>query len=286
MLQSKIMSETITNKPAPKSSAVGKFSKAQAQVNKIIAKLNRINEVDNIASAELAMSDLKTANEIEKAIEAKRTELVKPMNEKVKEINAFAKMLNADLAPAIEKVKGKVLAYQKEQERRALEQRSKDRSTQLLTLGMEAQDDGGYTYGTVHIAKSQIDGFTPDMWDGIYRQALADIQACKSRQLADRESDLELLAAFGSSEDAEALRQDIATIKESPVVETVSNVTGPIYTGVKGATKRWTFEVTDAARVPREYLAIDETKIRQAIMSGTREIAGVRIYQAEGLTIR
>lgn len=44
--------------------------------------------------------------------------------------------------------------------------------------------------------------------------------------------------------------------------------------------KFWNFEVTNPGEVPREYLTVDEAKIRQAVQKGgVREIAGVRIYQ-------
>jgi hypothetical protein len=39
------------------------------------------------------------------------------------------------------------------------------------------------------------------------------------------------------------------------------------------------FEVLDAAKLPREYLCADEKAIRAAVNSGTREIAGVRIWE-------
>jgi len=50
-------------------------------------------------------------------------------------------------------------------------------------------------------------------------------------------------------------------------------------------TKRWTFEIIDESRIIRDYLKVDETKIRQAIRDGARDIAGLRIYQEEGLRV-
>lgn len=41
----------------------------------------------------------------------------------------------------------------------------------------------------------------------------------------------------------------------------------------------WDFEIVDANAVPRIYLQINEGAIRAAIKAGTREIAGVRIFQ-------
>lgn len=49
---------------------------------------------------------------------------------------------------------------------------------------------------------------------------------------------------------------------------------------------RWTFQVTDAAQVPREFLSVDEKKIRAAVAAGARQIAGVSIYEEETLATR
>jgi ribosomal protein S2 len=48
---------------------------------------------------------------------------------------------------------------------------------------------------------------------------------------------------------------------------------------------RLTFEVTDESKVPREYLIVDDRKIRQAIKENKKvKIDGVRIYEKETLT--
>jgi len=48
----------------------------------------------------------------------------------------------------------------------------------------------------------------------------------------------------------------------------------------------WTFEVCDAAAVPRAYCAPDEKAIRAAVKAGVRDIAGVRIYQTQRAATR
>jgi hypothetical protein len=49
--------------------------------------------------------------------------------------------------------------------------------------------------------------------------------------------------------------------------------------------KRWTFEVTNLALVPRSYMMVNDQAIRDAIKAGIREIPGVRIYQDEQLAV-
>lgn len=55
--------------------------------------------------------------------------------------------------------------------------------------------------------------------------------------------------------------------------------------GVSTVTKRWTYEVVASHLVPRKYLEVNSRAIRNAIRDGERGIAGVRIYQEEGLRV-
>lgn len=56
--------------------------------------------------------------------------------------------------------------------------------------------------------------------------------------------------------------------------------------GTTTVRKVWRFEITDATRVPRNFLSVDEQAIRRAVADGAREIEGVRIYQEEQLSVR
>lgn len=47
----------------------------------------------------------------------------------------------------------------------------------------------------------------------------------------------------------------------------------------------WTFEIIDSSQVPDQYKVVDEVKIRAAIRSGVREIAGIKIYQDKQISL-
>ena len=53
-----------------------------------------------------------------------------------------------------------------------------------------------------------------------------------------------------------------------------------------GIRKVWAFELQDLSQVPREYLVLDEQKVRQAIRSGERAIPGLRIFQQQQTVYR
>lgn len=49
--------------------------------------------------------------------------------------------------------------------------------------------------------------------------------------------------------------------------------------------KRWTFEVVNVNKVPKEYLVLDSAAVNKAIRNGVREIDGLKIFQVEGLRV-
>lgn len=71
-------------------------------------------------------------------------------------------------------------------------------------------------------------------------------------------------------------------VTEPVKVEKVENKIGNVQ-----AVKRWTFEITDFAKVPDRYKIINTTEINQAIKEGKRgeDIPGVRIFQDEKISI-
>ena len=56
--------------------------------------------------------------------------------------------------------------------------------------------------------------------------------------------------------------------------------------GLVSTSKRWTFEVTDESKVPRDYLAINSAAITAAIRNGEREIPGIKIFQKTSVSVR
>jgi hypothetical protein len=54
----------------------------------------------------------------------------------------------------------------------------------------------------------------------------------------------------------------------------------------KNIRKDWTFDLINISQVPREYLTLDESKVKQAIRNGTKEIPGLKVYQKEIAILR
>lgn len=102
-------------------------------------------------------------------------------------------------------------------------------------------------------------------------------------------TEAQLAAEEGAKNEARMLRQD-AQAAEEKALQLASAATGPSRLMTTGGTtvaarKRWTFQVIDAAAVPREYLGVNESALRKAVQSGLREIPGVHIFETEVLAV-
>lgn len=86
-------------------------------------------------------------------------------------------------------------------------------------------------------------------------------------------------AASGKVEKAEALEE-----RASTVVAPVIHREAPKVSGVN-MREAWKFEITDDSLVPREYLSVDEKKIRAVVsaLKGGTSIPGVRVYSEKQL---
>ncbi len=69
-----------------------------------------------------------------------------------------------------------------------------------------------------------------------------------------------------------------APVVTAPVMPERERVTRT-ETGSSYQTKRWTFEIVDQEKVPRDYLMVDNEKIRKAVQGGIRSIPGVKIFE-------
>lgn len=105
--------------------------------------------------------------------------------------------------------------------------------------------------------------------------AAREAEARAALRTGDPQTGAILAAADAAHERADAVR----VAPEPP--KTVSTVFGS--STVK---KNWDFEIADVSAVPREYLAVDDRLVRQAIRNGVREIPGLRIFQREDLAVR
>lgn len=174
-----------------------------------------------------------------KALDDERDSWVRPLNEQVKRFNALFKP-GIDACDAIlTKIRKALGVFQDAKDRAAKAEQDR--------LDAEARK-----------RQEEADA----------KQREADAKRAQGDRVGARAAQAQATAAA-----ADAGAASVASAHAAPTK--LSTSTG----GTVKAAKVWTFEVTDPAAVPREFLTIDQTKIRDAVRTGAREIPGVRIFQ-------
>lgn len=237
---------------------------AVVEVTKGVTTLEKLAENYAITTAEqytAGAADLQRVKGMQKKLEETRTSITKPMNEALDRVNAFFRK-PADTLKAIElKIKGALRVFSDEQEARAREEQRKadERAAAERKRAEEA---------------------------AAAERRKAEEAAAELRRKAEAE------AAAGNAAEAAKLQQradtklEKAETKAATLESQAQTVVAPIIrrdppkvTGINYR-EAWKFEVTDVSLVPREYLMVDETKIRKIVqaMKGDTKIAGVRVY--------
>lgn len=111
-------------------------------------------------------------------------------------------------------------------------------------------------------------------------------EEARLREIARQEEEerqlQEALAAekAGDKEEAEAIIQAPVYVPPVVVPKVVPKVAGI------SMTKRWTYRIVDAAKIPREFLCPDEQKIGQyaRAMKDSGKIAGIEIYSEDSVS--
>lgn len=83
-----------------------------------------------------------------------------------------------------------------------------------------------------------------------------------------------------------AIQRSIENQQNRAIEATVTQDNINLSTSSASVSMVWDFEVIDKSQLPLEFLKVDEVAIRNAIRNGTREIAGVNIFQKPQLSLR
>lgn len=217
---------------------------------------NIANQVANILSIKIETQDdykkleemAKEAKKFEKQVEERRKEIVAPHNDYVKRVKAFTDAVISPIEGAISHSKREFLSWNKKLEQQRIEAQRK--------LDEERRRKEEEARAKLEKEKEEAEmasAFMPE-----------NEQAAIAVSHQVQEQVLEKQIALESKAEQKAINQMV----------------------VKGVRKTWTFEITDESKVPRDFLVIDDKKIRAAVREGIREIPGVRIFEEETMAIR
>jgi hypothetical protein len=273
------------DEPDKVKSDLRKFNRAEAEVKKALTPLKLILKISDKVGVEAAMEHLKNANAVQKLVESKRTLLVGPYNAEVKRINNYAKELIAEVPGEITRVKDLILAFQKEEQQKAVQARTDIRIKQLTEIGF-VKNQNHYSAEILPgfvITESEITNSEDPQWIAILTTMNGLLEQEKNKKIAELNAKANGADFFGESSDE--IEKEVEQVKNTSV-PVVNHVPSFGSEKLKGTTKTWTFEIDNLDLVPREYLLVDEVKIREAVREGVRTIPGVKIYQKEGISLR
>jgi hypothetical protein len=231
-------------------------------------------EVRNQDEATVATEFVSRIAKQKRDADAERKQLVGPLNDTVKRINAKFKGAIAPLDAADQIVRSKIGAYHAEQERIRREEEAR-LEAERQERERKAREECERQEAEARAKREQAEREA--------REAAAKAKAehdAEAQRLAE-----EAKAKLAEAKTAEAAIQSLPTL-EIPRAHVAPPAPLKSASGGVSTRKVWTFEITDEAAVPRDYLVVDETKIRQAMRDGAREIPGVRIYQDDQLAVR
>lgn len=224
------------------------------------AKAVIIKTDDDYREADSACAAIK--GEIKKT-EARRDELVRPLNTVVKKINAGFKDVSSALETALDAYRRPMTAYQSELARQRAEAEATARK-ERERLEAEARAKADAEMAAARKAQEEAEA----------ARAAATVEDPFAALLAE---DTAAEAERRAAEQAEAARQAIRDIRtiDVPVVA------APKVTGSASKTFTvWDFEIIDPERVPLRYRPIDRSLIAKEVRESKEatEIEGVRVF--------
>ena len=293
----------------------------KAQFNAYVEKTNKLCEealaitVTNDEQARQAITLGGAAKAILKEIDARRKETTAGASAFIEAVNGMCKILTEPLKQAEAATKQKVGEYQaaleierrrqeeaarraaaelqeklrretEEANQKALEE-AKNKAAEEIRLRREQEAAGEAIRLKAEETRRKMIAFENETSDeelAAETKRLTDEAAGKKAQ-ADATLSEEIAAAQKAAEEkakAEALKAPLVLPPIIPIRPPARTESGALAYQVKS----WKFEIVDADIIPRQFLTVDEKKIREAVDLGLRDIQGVRIYETVETRIR
>ena len=261
---SDLATRTINGLTLPTVSGLAEY---RGQADEILAwaKLVTITDNESLGVAVAKLGDIAKAN---REAETRRKSLTEAPNHWVKSVNETIKWVIAPLVEAEALVKLSVAAWQEaerrrvEDERRRIEaeQRRLEEERRRAQLAEETAKREAEAK-----AKATADAATlPEFYERMAEQDEAQRQAAQASDAV-------------KAIDATAVPVVMPAVPDRTVASGGTTAT---------VRQHWTFEVTTLADVPRAFLRLDESKVREAINSGARAIPGLRIFPEANVAVR
>jgi hypothetical protein len=213
-----------------------------------------------------AGEQLKQVKAAMKRLDDLRKGMTRPLDAAKKAIMDFFRAPEEKLVRAESGIKRAMIAYSAEQERiRREEQRKAEEAARR--------------------ERDRLEAIARETERKAREKAEAERKAADAAAAAGRAAEAaKLMAKAAATEERAAAKAEEAAQQAAMIVAPVIQREPQRIVGV--ATRElWKFEIVDPAAVPREYLMVDESKIRKVVgaLKGDTVIAGVRVYSEKNL---
>lgn len=220
----------------------------QQRRDQILERARAVNIVDAVSQAD-ANGLLVVVAEAVRAVEKRRKFFTDPLNQHVKAINELFRQIAQPLQMADSTLRTALLDY-----RKAEQKKLDDAKRKAEAEARKAQQEA-------------------DRIAAMARQSQAAGEDRVAKWMAEQSQ-----IALAESESRARTATALALTKPVAVLQADN--------GQSHVTKRWTFRVVDSDKVPREYMAVSQPLLAEAVRKGVREIPGVVIEQTETITVR
>jgi len=226
-----------------------------------------------------------SAKKIAKSIELQRKQIIADPSEFVKGVNGICKMITDNLDEAERITKDKIKQHNARVEMERLERERKAREeaaalqrkidAEVAEANRKAQEEARKR--AEEEARIRREKEEAEARERGAKQA--ELDALKEKAEQDRQESLRKAEEEAKANEVQAPQVVAPVVQEAPKVTRTEG-------GAAFSKKPWVFEVLDSLIVPREFMAVDEKKIRDAVRMGVREISGVRIFQDDQINFR
>ncbi len=235
------------------------------------ARAHKITDQASLAAAVVKLGEISVTG---RDAEAKRKSWVEAPNRWVRAVNDGVKWVIGPLSQAEDLLKGSIAAWQQAERRRAEEeQRRREDEQRRQREAAEQAARVAADAARVAAAAAAAVAEAPTLPEFYERSTEAE------RAQADA------TAAATAAHQAQDAIQPVQPVQ--PIGATVRTSSGAAAT----VRMRWTFEVTDLTAVPRAFLTLDATKVREAIRASVKatekapSIPGIRVYQEPDVAV-
>ncbi len=253
------------------------FDQLKTDITALVAP-TLVIKVSSEQTGQNAITAVKQVKDYVNRVEELRKQLVGPLNEQVKAINAYAGEIKLPLARAEEYLKAELQRFHDEQEKnRAIELRKAEelrraeekaayekRCKEAEALRAKQAEEAAALKFEQEQANAAADIFGDDSSD---QEEAAKTQAL----ILEEKQKLEKEALEREQVAEQAARDNEAAQREWEINQNK----------IKGAAKTWKCEIENVALIPKDYLIItlNEKMVLAAARGGTTSIPGVKLWQ-------